>query len=169
VTAVGADGGETILSVPTAPLAISAGAQTVNLKWNASLGAYSYNVWRCNTTNRCVGPDGSISVSGAPWLRVALHVTATAFADTTAAPAQLAVPYVTGTGSTIVNSNGAYAPFFQAPPITVSQLPTAAGANAGQMRRVTDSTTISSEGQVCTAGGTAAALAFSDGKIWKCF
>lgn len=169
VTAVGADGGETILSVPTAPLAISAGTQTVNLKWSPSLGAYSYNVWRCNTSSRCVAPDGTISVSGAPWFRVALHLATTSFADTTAAPAQLAPPFVTGTGSTIVNSNGAYAPFFQAPPITVSQLPAAAGTNAGQMRRVTDSTTIGSEGQACAGGGASAALAFSDGKIWKCF
>ena len=76
---------------------------------------------------------------------------------------------MTGTGSTILNGAGAYAPFFQAPPITVSQLPAASAGNAGQMRRVTDSTAITAEGQPCAGKGSAAALAFSDGKVWKCF
>jgi hypothetical protein len=141
--------------------------QTVNLKWNPSLGAYSYNVWRCNATNPCISPDGSVGAG--PWLRVALHTTGTSYSDTIAAPTQYIPPSVTGTGSTIVNGTGAYAPFFQAPPIGVSQLPAAAAGNAGQLRRVTDSTTITTEGQVCAGGGTAAALAFSNGKVWKCF
>jgi hypothetical protein len=169
VTAVGADTGETIMSAPSSPVTTSNGTQTVNLKWNPSLGAYSYNVWRCNKSNPCISPDGSISVGTGPWLRVALHTTSTTFSDTSAAPNQFTPPTVTGTGSTIVNGTGAYAPFFQAPPITVSQLPAAASGNAGQMRRVTDSTTITSEGQACAGGGSAAALAFSDGKVWKCF
>ena len=60
VTAVGADGGETIMSGPSAPVATANGTQTVNVKWNPALGAYSYNVWRCDTKNNCVSPDGSI-------------------------------------------------------------------------------------------------------------
>jgi hypothetical protein len=68
-----------------------------------------------------------------------------------------------------VNGTGAYAPFFQAPPITVSQFPPAAAGNTGQMRGVTDSTTINSEGQSCQGGGSGAALAFSNGTVWKCF
>lgn len=169
VTAVGADSGETIMSAPSSPVTTSDGTQTVHIKWNASLGAYSYNVWRCNTTHPCISPDGSISIGTGPWLRVALHTTATSYSDTSAAPTQYIAPTVTGTGSTIINSTGAYAPFFQPPPITVSQLPAAASENAGQMRRVTDSTAINSEGQVCAGNGSAAALAFSNGKVWKCF
>ena len=169
VTAVGADNGETIMSAPSSPITTAAGTQTVNLKWNASLSAYSYNVWRCNTTNACISPDGSISPGNGPWLRVELHTTETSFSDTSAAPTQYKPPTVTGTGSTIVNGTGAYAPFFQAPPITVSQLPAAAAGNAGQLRRATDSTTITSEGQTCAGSGSVAALAFSNGKVWKCF
>ena len=169
VTAVGADNGETIMSAPSSQVTTANATQTVNLKWNASLGAYSYNVWRCNMTNPCISPDGSISVGAGPWLRVALHTTGTSYSDTSAAPTRYIPPTVTGTGSTIVNGTGAYAPFFQPPPITVSQLPAAAAGNAGQLRRVTDSTTITTEGQTCAGSGSAAALAFSNGKVWKCF
>ena len=169
VTAVGADSGETIQSAPSSPVTTSDGKQTVNLTWNASLGAYSYNVWRCNTTNNCVSPDGSILRETGPWLRVALHTTGTRYTDTSASPMRYIPPFVTGTGSTIVNSTGAYAPFFQAPPITVSQLPAAGATNAGQMRRVTDSTAITNEGQPCIGNGSGAALAFSNGTVWKCF
>jgi hypothetical protein len=51
---------------------------------------------------------------------------------------------------------------------TVAALPSAS-SSAGKMRRVSDSTTISAEGQTCTGGGTATALAFSNGSVWKCF
>jgi hypothetical protein len=169
VSAVGADSGETILSAPSSPVTTSTGMQTVKLTWSAPLGAYSYNVWRCNTTIRCTNPDGTITPGVGPWLRVALHVTGTSYADTIAAPNRISPPRVTGTGSTIVNGTGAYAPFFEAPPISVSQLPAAAAGNAGQMRRVTDSTNITNEGQPCMGGGSGAALAFSNGKVWKCF
>jgi len=169
VTAVGADSGETILSSPSSPVTVSNGMQTVKVKWNAPLGAYSYNVWRCNTANPCVTKEGAITAGTGPWFRVALHTAGTTYTDTNADVTRYIPPTVTGTGATIVNGNGAYAPFFQAPPITVSQLPAAAGENAGQMRRVTDSTNITSEGQPCAGGGTGAALAFSNGTVWKCF
>jgi hypothetical protein len=64
VSAVGADSGETIMSAPTAPVTTLDATQTVRLKWNASLGAYSYNVWRCNTTNTCITPDGTTAGTG---------------------------------------------------------------------------------------------------------
>jgi hypothetical protein len=169
VTAVGADSGETIMSAPSSPVTTASGAQTVHVKWNASLGAYSYNVWRCNTTNKCVSADGTILSGDGPWLRVVLHSQGTSYTDTSAAPERFFPPEVTGTGSTIVNATGAYAPFFQAPPISVSQLPAAAAGNAGEMRRVSDSTTITTEGQKCEGNGSATALAFSNGTVWKCF
>jgi hypothetical protein len=52
---------------------------------------------------------------------------------------------------------------------TVSGLETAGPANAGAIAKVTDSTTISTEGQTCAGGGSTVALAFSDGSNWKCF
>jgi hypothetical protein len=169
VTAVGADSGETILSTPSNAVATSEGTQTVRLKWAPSIGAYSYNVWRCDATKKCIGPDGVVSLGTGPWLRVALHVAATNYSDASQISENFAPPAITGTGSTIINSSGAYAPFFEAPPITVSQLPAAATGNAGQIRRVTDSTKITSEGQHCEGGGPEAALAFSNGTVWKCF
>jgi hypothetical protein len=169
VTAVGADNGETILSAASSPVTTSNGTQTVHLKWSPSLGAYSYNVWRCNITSKCISPDGTISSGNGPWLRVALHTPGTSYSDTSATPLQFTPPATTGTGSTIVNAAGAYAPFFEAPPISVSQLPPASAGNAGEMRRVSDSTTITSEGQSCVGSGKGTALAFSNGTVWKCF
>jgi Pectate lyase superfamily protein len=55
--------------------------------------------------------------------------------------------------------------------ITVASLPSASG-NAGQVREVNDSTTISAEGQTCVGGNATppnVALAFSNGSVWKCF
>lgn len=51
---------------------------------------------------------------------------------------------------------------------TVGALPSAA-SNAGKMFRVSDSTSISAEGQMCAGGSSNVALAFSNGSIWKCF
>jgi len=51
---------------------------------------------------------------------------------------------------------------------TVGTLPPAA-SNAGAMFRVSDSTSISHEGQTCMPGGSHIALAFSNGSVWKCF
>lgn len=51
---------------------------------------------------------------------------------------------------------------------TVSSLP-AANQNYGAMLRVSDSTSIASEGQTCAGGGSTNALAFSNGSVWKCF
>ncbi len=52
--------------------------------------------------------------------------------------------------------------------ITVASLPAAAAGNKGQIQTVTDSTTVSAEGQTCVGGSTHTALAFSDGSVWKC-
>jgi hypothetical protein len=51
---------------------------------------------------------------------------------------------------------------------TVASLPSAA-SNPGAILTVTDSTTISAEGQTCTGGSNVKALAFSNGAQWKCF
>jgi hypothetical protein len=116
-----------------------------------------------------MSPDGTILTGNGPWLRVALHTPGTSYSDASASPARFIPPEVTGTGSTIVNASGAYARFFQAPPITVSQLPAAGPGNAGEMRRVSDSKAIATEGQKCEGNGSATALAFSNGQVWKCF
>jgi hypothetical protein len=172
VSMTGADGGETIVSNPSAPVTSSSGNQKVNVTWTGSLGAYSYNVYRCNTSGSpgCTAADGTITPQNTNrWYRVGQHVSGATFADTIASPVDANLPQVSGTGSTIINSTGAYAPFFEAPPITVSRLPPAAAGNAGQIRRVTDSTKIAAEGQTCEGGGSGAALAFSNGVVWKCF
>ncbi len=52
--------------------------------------------------------------------------------------------------------------------ITVAALP-AAASNKGKWQTVSDSTTVSAEGQTCVGGSTHAAFAFSDGSSWKCF
>jgi hypothetical protein len=51
---------------------------------------------------------------------------------------------------------------------TVSGLPSAA-SQPGLMAHVTDSTSVVTEGQSCTGGGSNHALAFSTGSEWKCF
>jgi hypothetical protein len=53
--------------------------------------------------------------------------------------------------------------------VLVASLPAAASGNAGQVRSVSDSTTIATEGQTCAGGSTHTALAFSNGTVWKCF
>jgi hypothetical protein len=51
---------------------------------------------------------------------------------------------------------------------TVASLPSAA-SNPGAMIRVSDSTTVSAEGQTCVGSSSNNALAFSNGSVWKCF
>jgi hypothetical protein len=52
--------------------------------------------------------------------------------------------------------------------VLVSALPSAS-TNPGMIRVVTDSTTVSAEGQTCVGSSTNKALAFSNGSVWKCF
>jgi hypothetical protein len=51
--------------------------------------------------------------------------------------------------------------------VTVSALPNAS-TYGGMMLRVSDSTTITTEGQTCVGGGTTVAIAVSNGSAWKC-
>lgn len=51
----------------------------------------------------------------------------------------------------------------------VGSLPAAAAGNKGQFIVVTDSTSISAEGQTCVGSSSNVALAFSTGSAWKCF
>lgn len=53
--------------------------------------------------------------------------------------------------------------------VTVGLLPAAGSGNAGQLVRVSDSTTVTTEGQTCVGSSTHTALAFSNGTVWKCF
>jgi len=73
--------------------------------------------------------------------------------------------YLTGGGEGVyVGSGDAFVPGGS----TVSNLP-AASSFPGGMVQVTDSTSISAEGQTCVGGSTNIALAFSNGSTWKCF
>ncbi len=78
------------------------------------------------------------------------------------------MPKATGTGSTIATGTTFVAPELTPTPTTVANLP-AAATNKFKIRTVYDSTTVTSEGQPCMGGGTNAALAFSNGSVWKCF
>jgi hypothetical protein len=51
----------------------------------------------------------------------------------------------------------------------VGSLPAAGVGNVGQIIKVSDSTTVSAEGQTCAGGSSNTALAFSNGTVWKCF
>lgn len=88
------------------------GTQTVNVAWTGATGAYSYNVYRCQTS--CTTSDGAPNPSATYWYRVCEHVGGLACSDTAASPAQTPVPQVDGTGATIANKNGVYAPIAQA-------------------------------------------------------
>ncbi len=112
VNSTGADGGETILSTPSPGAATSSGTQTVNVAWTGATGAYSYNVYRCQTA--CTTSDGAPNPEATYWYRVCQHVVGLACSDTSASPAQTPVPQVGGTGATIANKNGVYAPVAQA-------------------------------------------------------
>lgn len=123
VNATGADGGETILSVPAAPLTPS-GAQGVLVSWTPAVGAYSYNIYRCTTS--CLTADGNAS-TGVTWVRVAQHQTGTSYTDTAASGTAVIVPKATGTGVAIGNLNGWFGPLFQCP-LTSSAPSTVSGA-----------------------------------------
>jgi hypothetical protein len=110
ISAVGADGGETILSLPSISVTTTTANSQVNIAWNLSVGGVAYNVWRCNTTNACVSSSGAILTSSGPWLRVALHVPGANYADIINAPNQFVLPGATGTGSTILNNSLVRAP-----------------------------------------------------------
>ena len=112
VNSTGADGGETILSKPSPGAVTSSGTQTVNVAWTGATGAYSYNVYRCQTA--CTTSDGAPNPAATYWYRVCQHVVGLACSDSAASPAQIAVPQVGGTGATIANKNGVYAPVAQA-------------------------------------------------------
>lgn len=52
---------------------------------------------------------------------------------------------------------------------TVGALPAAAAGNKYTIRSVSDSTAVAAEGQTCVGGSTNAAMAYSNGVVWKCF
>ena len=62
-----------------------------------------------------------------------------------------------------------FASVTQGLPILVGSLPGASAANVGQTRTVSDSTTVTLEGQTCVGSGAVTAIAFSNGTVWKCF
>ena len=112
VNSTGADGGETILSRPSSGAVTSSGTQTVSVTWTGVTGAYSYNVFRCQTA--CTTSDGAPNPAATYWYRVCQHVVGLGCSDTAASPTQTSVPQVGGTGATIANKNGVYAPVAQA-------------------------------------------------------
>lgn len=71
-----------------------------------------------------------------------------------------------GANAIVVGSTGAGGGTF--PLVTVGTLPSATSVN-GSLFVVSDSTTVTVEGQTCAGTGTTRALAFASGGVWKCF
>lgn len=87
------------------------------------------------------------------WLSGDVHVHGSVFADS---PIYAAGLQVSNAGLIITGST------------TVSALPPAA-AIPGAIVRVNDSTVVDTEGQDCKGGSNNTALAFSNGRVWRCF
>src|SRR5258708_12456281 len=113
VSPVGFDQGEGICSQPSATVTTTGGTQTVNGTFTGSLGAVTYNIYRCNTSNACL-VDGSIN-TGVGWTRVILHQTGVSFTDTFATGNNLGPPMVSGTGASLSSGNYYVAPLFASP------------------------------------------------------
>lgn len=85
------------------------------------------------------------------------------------------VTFISGSAGTIAASSSAWIgdstknlTYFIPASTAVASLPTASGS-AGAKFIVTDSTTVSSEGQTCVGSSTNKAIAISNGSVWKCF
>ena len=117
VSATGPDGGETVpQQVPSAPLALN-GSQGALIRWTPTLGAVSYNIYRCKTSFICTygGVIGQSVYGVSQWYRIATHVAGTSYTDTTAAPSYNLAPAITGTGISGMNDSMAWAPKFLCP------------------------------------------------------
>ena len=171
VSAVGADNGETIVSLPSNSVTTSgtcpgSGNCTVNLTWTNPIGTSSNNVYRCSAGSSCLSAGVVYPYSN--WSRVALHWVGTSYSDSAASGTSMQPPFVTGTGSTILNSRSVSAPLFQAMPSTFSNLAACATNLIGRMATVSDSTT-NTWGNTITGGGADVVLAFCDGANWTVY
>ncbi len=165
VTAVGADFGETIASLPSPPVSAD-GSQGVRLTWTNPAGSIFSNIYRCSAGPACIS-QGIVNVN-APWSRVALHVAGASYSDTNAKANRVGVPFVTGTGSTLANKNGMYMPLGQAFPRAFASLPKCEETTEGQFATVSNSNT-NTWGATIEGGGTSVVLAFCDGTHWTVY
>jgi hypothetical protein len=118
VSATGIDGGETIAQpAPSSTVTTSSGTQTVNVGWTPTVGAASYNVYRCNTSNTCTigGVIGGTVFGVGFWYRVASHVTGTTYADTAASSPTNSMPAFSGTGVSGINDQYVWGKTFACP------------------------------------------------------
>lgn len=155
------NGSQGLDSFPSSPCTTTSGQQTITVNWGVIPGnPKSYTVLASSG-------GGTASVSGGTGL------TGTSLVISSGTPGSGGTSWsnLPSGGPTMMmpGVQGMVTPTLFIAPGLVSALPAASASNAGQMRGVTDSTTISSEGQTCVGGGTVAALAFSNGTIWKCF
>ena len=163
VIEVGADGGFTIASLPSNAAATTSGNQTVNLTWTGSQGAIAHNVYRCSS--RCVTAAGLVNINS-EWYRVAAAITTTSYSDTAGAPMRAFLPYVTGTGKTIVSPSGFSGLSSRLIPETFALLPTCgSGVGEGTVSEITDSTT-NILGATVTGGGSHKGTVRCDGVNW---
>ncbi|MHB8654750.1 MAG: hypothetical protein ACYDA9_12820 [Terriglobia bacterium] len=126
-----------------------------------------------NTSNMwLIGSGGT----AAPTLKSTSNLTITPSAGLFLSPANGGITLTPSGANTVSTTNlqltGGTTPasgFVALGTTTVGSLPAAAAGNAGQIIKVSDSTTITTEGQTCAGSGTVTALAFSTGAAWKCF
>jgi hypothetical protein len=163
VIEVGADGGFTIASLPSNAAATTIGNQTVNLTWTRSQGAIAHNVYRCSS--KCVSAAGLVNINS-EWYRVATAITTTSYSDNAAAPMRAFLPYVTGTGKTIVSPSGFSGLSSRLIPETFAVLPTCgSGVGEGTVSEITDSVT-NILGATVTGGGSHKGTVRCDGVNW---
>jgi hypothetical protein len=168
VSAVGADGGETIPSLPSAVVRTSSGEQTVRLTWTNAVGTISNNVYRCvGSASTCL-QQGIVKPNGG-WFRLALHVTGTSYSDSEATGTNVGnMVGVTGTGSTVINNSGVYSPLGQTFPQPFANLAACSTTTEGQFATVQDSTT-NTWGATISGSGSDVVLAFCDGSNWTVY
>jgi hypothetical protein len=155
ISSVDINGGEGNPSFPTSPVTTTRGIQTVNLAWKATVGAVSYNVYRCNS-------------SGVGCTRLALHHTGTNYPDSSAGTSGYGPPQTSGAGSTIISGSGVQTIQGQVLPQKFAALSACTRTLQGAYATVADSTT-NTWGATVTGGGSDAVLAFCDGTNWTVY
>jgi hypothetical protein len=155
ISSVDANGGEGNPSYPTNTVTTTRGTQTVNLAWESTVGAASYNIYRCDS-------------SGSGCTRLALHHTSTNYLDTSPGTSGYGPPQTSGAGSTIINGTGVQTIQGQVLPQKFAALSACSRSLQGAYATVVDSST-NTWGATVTSGGLDTVLAFCDGTNWTVY
>lgn len=142
--------------------------ELISWAFNPNTFTISANSFVVAQTLNVGNPSHTISVSGS----LQLINGATALGNITVANGGqlLTLNPASIQGTLTIQAGGTYTPSgsINLGALTFATLP-AAASNPGVMFYITDSTTLTTEGQNCAGSGTVTALAFSNGSVWKCF